>query len=613
MAQDSAALDAAEAPRAKPVGEHGHEQQDTNRDKPAESGKSALDDARSAAYSPGTQLPRETVAPGTASLLPNFFDVPASEKALKTPPGTPIDKSTALAQAGQDRVSELPVFQQQSPLSKEGQDLLAVAEKRIKIPGYPNAAKEFEQFEFNLRSFERSARASGLSGDEIKDTYKGIDRLLQSTAPGRPGVTDGGIASGRQRVRVAEQLMDMVASPYDRQQGSYETCAMASVEGLLLTGKDRQPSKVTGMVADVALTGQTNVRGLEVKIDRQSLQSFGEHAENRDFGENKQRLAENIFRVTAANTYFAIKRAEGSPEGQLSYVSRKDGNHLKYTPDAKDKSLHRGDLAFYNAPGIDINAPGPAATMTGESRILNQITGKDYKDRVIVNSNSKNEDPAWVTRVSSNAELEAHLKKLEGQGKLPASLAVYTGHEAFSGKGNPFNMLNKVDSDAEAKEVFGSLFQDGHSLLITNSNGQGDKTKFVVKNTWGAESNIDVSSQKLYDATNPVSPNQMITNLQLWKIGSVDMHNKKQRDDYETALTSTASYIVGGLRNLSADAPASTKEDYLSAGHRVKEIMDAMPPHYQKKLAAELKALKTQGKKEPLAAELYKLWQDVIK
>jgi len=30
-------------------------------------------------------------------------------------------------------------------------------------------------------------------------------------------------------------------------------------------------------------------------------------------------------------------------------------------------------------------------------------------------------------------------------------------------------------------------------------------------------------------------------------------------------------------------------------------------------LAAELKALKTQGKKEPLAAELYKLWQDVIK
>lgn len=612
MGQNSAALDAAEPPRVKPLGEQSHEHTDHSLDKPTEPVKTAIDDARSAAYGPGAQIPRESINQGTAGLLPNFFDVPASEKALREQTGTPGDKSTTLAQAGQDRVSDRPVLPEKPPLTKEGQDLLDLAEKRIKIPGYPNAGKEFEQFARDLETFEKSARDQGLSPQEVKDTYKGISRLLDSAAPGKPGVTEAGMTSDRQRVRVAEQLMNMVARPEDRQQGNFDTCAMASVEGMLLTGKDRQPSKVTGMVADVALTGHTNVNGIDVKIDKRSMQSFGEHAENRGAGENKQRLAENIFRLTAANTYYGIMRAEGSPEGQLSYVSGKDGNQLKYTPDANDPTKHKPEYALLNKPEGRVTSPGPAASMTGESRILNQITGKDYSDRLIVNSATKGEDPKWVKMVGSQNELDTHLRQLEAQGKMPVALAVFAGHRMFSDGENPFNQLSQINSDKDIKKVFDTMYQDGHSLLVTGTNQFGFSTRYDIKNTWGAESSKSVSNRELFESTRPVSPSEMVNNLEQWKAGNVDMQDKKERAKYETGIGLAVLYVVGGYTNLSDNVPQSVKNDYVQAGRWLNNIMQGMTPQSQSDFVKVEKQLQEQAAKDPQYKAFYENWKRLL-
>lgn len=58
----------------------------------------------------------------------------------------------------------------------KGEALLASAEKSIKVPGYPNAEKEFAQFtRKDLETFEKSAREQGLSPQEVKILTKVSD------------------------------------------------------------------------------------------------------------------------------------------------------------------------------------------------------------------------------------------------------------------------------------------------------------------------------------------------------------------------------------------------------------------------------------------------------
>jgi hypothetical protein len=614
LGQSANSVDAPDVPRAKvPDGEKSNVQIGDNvHDKTSQPADGAMQDARVAAYGPGAQMPiRDTASSATIAALPSFDGFPLSEKSIKTKPDA-VTVPPELSADVSDRSKESKLGSPQSSLSPEGQALLASAEKSIKVPGYPNAEKEFAQFTKDLETFEKSAREQGLSPQEVKDTYKGIGRLLDSAAPGKPGVTEAGMTSDRQRVRVAEQLMNMVARPEDRQQGNFDTCAMASVEGMLLTGRDRQPSKVTGMVADVALTGHTNVGGIDVKIDKRSMQSFGEHADNRGAGENKQRLAENIFRLTAANTYYGIMRAEGSPEGQLSYVSGKDGNQLKYTPDANDPTKHKPEYAQLNKPEGRETSPGPAATMTGESRILNQITGKDYSDRLIVNSATKGEDPKWVKLVSSQSELDTHLKQLQDQGKMPVALGVFAGHRIFSDGENPFNQLSQSSSDKDIKRVFDSMYQDGHSLLVTGANQFGFGTRYDIKNTWGADSSKSVSNRELFESTRPVSPSEMVGNLELWRVGNLDMQDKKERSKYETGIGLAVLYVVGGYTNLSDNVPQSVKNDYVQAGRRLKDIMQGMTPESQKELVKVEKQLQEQAKKDPQYKTFYENWKRLL-
>lgn len=467
-------------------------------------------------------------------------------------------------------------------VSSDGRKLLALAEKTISNPGYPNSKRELEQFVSDVETFERNARVNGLSTEEVQKVYKDIGRLLESTQPGQSaaiGKSGEGIASDRQRIRVAEQLMNMVARPEDRSQGSFDTCAMATVEGLLLTGKTAEPSRVTSMVADVALTGKTNVGGLEVKLDRQSMQSFGEHAENRGYGQDKQRLAENIFRLTAANTYYALMKQEGKAEGQLHYVSRSDGNRLIYK---RDSSLpEKAELANLNKPEGRDTSPGAASTMIGESRILNQITGKDYKDRILVNTNTEPEDKKWVTGYASQQELDALVKQAKEAGKLPLAVGVYTGNAIFQ-YGNTFDVLNGKSDQQTISELFSRMFMDTHSLLIQDRRNDFGFPQYQLKNTWGLENNISPSAKEFFAATEPVKSSEMAQRLVDWSdnqvkqdktyyerltgaIVAVGLYGERQRDqaqddDRKAAALTDAAQADQSLALLYRTVPKETRD-----------------------------------------------------
>lgn len=579
----------------------------TDNDRESTRAHDNLAPVREMAYQPGSAAKVEVTGPTEAQAhLPQFADVPAPGTLDR--PGRPPESAAETAKA-KDTADKLQIGAEVSP---EGQALLALAEKKINVPGYPHAAKELELFKANITKFEKEAKEGGLSDQEKRETYKGIDRLLNSTGRDAQGVSSG-VHSERQRVRIAEQLMDMVARPEDRSQGSFSTCALASIEGLLLTGKDREPSKVTGMVADLALTGHTNVRGIDVKLDRQSLQSFGEHAENRAPGEDKQRLAENIFRVAAANVYFGIMKNEGKPEGQLQYVSRQDGNYLKYVPDTTGQLVHSKELAKLNQTQYREESAGSASSMTGESRILSQITGKDYSDRIIINSEIKGEDAKYVTKLGSEKELAEHIKDLEKQGRLPAAMGVYAGHEALAGAGNPFDGLGDMKTAADAQKVFSNLFADEHSMLVTGTKQFADLTMFSMKNTWGEKSNIDVSSAVLFDITKPVDPNIMLDSLQQWHKEHPDNGSKDLRSKYDAGITAGAFYVVGRYGELAADASPQTRQAYEAAGHRAKEMLDTMSVDDKVELAKVIAKLEKASENDPGVEQIYRLYSKLIK
>lgn len=250
--------------------------------------------------------------------------------------------------------------------------------------------------------------------------------------------------------------------------------------------------------------------------------------------------------------------------------------------------------------------------MTGESRILNQITGKNYSDRLIVNSATKGEDPKWVKSVGSQDELDTQLKQLQAQGKMPVALGVYAGHSIFSDGENPFNQLSHSSNDKDIKKVFDSMYQDGHFLLVTGANQFGFGTRYDIKNTWGAKSSKSVSNSELFESTRPVSPSEMVGNLELWRVGNLDMQDKKERSKYETGIGLAVLYVVGGCTNLSDKVPQSVKNDYVQAGRRLKDIVQGMTPESQKDLVKVEKQLQEQAKKDPQYKAFYENWKRLL-
>lgn len=536
-------------------------------------------------------------------------------------PSFGIDFSSDKLAARLDKTKEVKTLDYKNPnMSEEGQALVRQAERAILKPGYPNAGKELLKFAQDVEHFEKQAKQNDISPEEVKRTYKGIEDLLKSATAGAPGVTGDGMSSERQRVRVAEQLMNMVAHPEDRNQGDSDTCAMATVEGMLLTGNNAEPSRVTRMVAEVALTGQTKVGNLDdngsknetgsknevtVKLDKQSMRSFGEHADNRPSGDERQRLAENIFRLTAANTYFAMRKQEGHTEGQLHYESGKNGNRLVYK---RDESLpHDEKLAERNKPGEEISGPHEASTPIAGSRILNQITGKDYKERFLVNTNAEESDAKWTTGFSNAKELDDLLKKAKDEGKMPVTIGVFASNPLFRKGDNLFSEMDEIESEQDASKIVRDMVEDGHAILITDRTDSPLGAQYQIKNTWGKESNIKAWSHELFESTEQMRPTKLVDQLDKWHQGHKP-DDKEHRHRFVASLLLTTSALERQAKELPNGGSPAHQRDLQSANLRMKAMYETLPLNMRREIERgiqnHLKTVKDPEKKATIQRTL---------
>ncbi|MCC7531050.1 MAG: hypothetical protein IT342_21200 [Candidatus Melainabacteria bacterium] len=124
----------------------------------------------------------------------------------------------------------------------------------------PQMAGRGERFLQDMDRFNERARTSGLSAQEVSETYRHIERILQAGPASR--------LSRGLRLALASQIMHNAAEPTEIRQNE-NTCSVASLEVRLYT---RQPSAAAALVADVDTRGAyTGSDGTVVTLDAQSL------------------------------------------------------------------------------------------------------------------------------------------------------------------------------------------------------------------------------------------------------------------------------------------------------------------------------------------------------
>lgn len=326
---------------------------------------------------------------------------------------------------------------------------------------FKNDPAKLEAFKENMRLFEQRAEKDKLSPAEIAKTYAEINRLLEAKGdkPLKP----------EQRKTIAEQIMRQAADPTTIDQGSHNTCNMATVESRMYT---RNPSAAARLVADVALTGEyVATDGRRVRLNP----GAHDEARNPNTYDGERSHASEIFQVAAVNLHIDQENRKMNPRGQLRYEQHP----------VKPGSLDTGERIIdygVKPPRVIDYHPGIFASNLGNlSDVYAAITGKSEKGIVIARDRPALDPSDGVTRITSESQLNEELARAKREGKLPLIVAVNTSMEPFW-------------SDSGAGSAGGS--GGGHVVTITDYT-PGPPAKVTIDNQWGKRAD--------HDATKPIT------------------------------------------------------------------------------------------------------------
>ena len=339
-------------------------------------------------------------------------------------------------------------FSENPELAEGRTDLLEKATLAIEDPA------ELARFKADMIRFENRG---DLSPEEMQATYREVGRLFDEN-PDAKVDADG-------RATLAGQVMRLAADPTLVDQGKHNTCTVASVEARLYT---RNPSKVAGLVADVAHDGTfTTSRGKDVEIPEGNFVP-DEEAAKEPTADGERSFASQLFQTTMVNAVHQELRP-GTFFEQVASEGPGDVGERLYSFIDGVKALNQ------NAPDMDDEKKALAYEL---------ITGENV-DAVALNHSY--EDPNQETgQFRTEDELRDYLSALKEEGQLPAMLSVVPGSGSFAIPGY-------------------SSFYGKHAVLVTDFDATTDEVR--VDNQWGSERDrVDepISMTELFASTLPV-------------------------------------------------------------------------------------------------------------
>ncbi len=348
------------------------------------------------------------------------------------------------------------------------------------------------KFEADLIRFENRAQKRGLSDNEVVDTYKSIEHLMEAPHTKIPH----GL-----RIQVAEDILSQAAEPGTICQGAYNTCNAATVEAMLYT---KEPAKAAKLVADVAIAGQFEKTDKSLPpaqrfltIDNDSLQPHGQAFLH---GEMHRGYASQIFAVTAVNLVYDDQGAGSRYAQENPWKPTHPGD--KPPSPLIDPESDNGERLYDNTGKLIQVDP-----YMGDDEIIRAhqlITGRTEQGVLLTHPSSGGTDP-HLDMVSSEQDLYNALRKYKG--KLPIIVSIDTGLEPFF-------------TDSGGGDAGGS--GGGHVITVTDF-VDGKPPMVAVDNQWDRavdHRTANVSVRDLFFAMQAPEANYL-------QLNSIVAHNRK--------------------------------------------------------------------------------------
>lgn len=262
-------------------------------------------------------------------------------------------------------------------------------------------ADQRDSLNSNITAFEKRARSSKLSAQQVESTFGQVRRIMEIRSDN---------LTKKQLLNIAQQVMAMAADPLSIDQGVHDTCGAAVVQ---VRAFMRHPEKAAGLIADVISTGKVfTPKGLGVPID------LTPHDTSKlDSPKPGQRShASEIFQVAAVN--MALNNRAEVLEGSLSY---KQNDRRPETIDTGERVIDRSVF-----PPRDSKFAG---LFVSDVLSMNKlVTGEDDPDLVLWHAKDKT-GARFGRPFTSEADLQEALFEAKRDGRLPAVLYVYSGNE----------------------------------------------------------------------------------------------------------------------------------------------------------------------------------------
>lgn len=359
------------------------------------------------------------------------------------------------------------------------------------------------KFEADLCKLEYRGMQANLPDSQIADTYKQIERLLQSA--GTSTLTE------EQLNDVAMQILSNAASPTTIDQGGHPTCNVTTIEACMYT---TEPSTAAKLVADVALTGLfTSKDGVTVNIDEKPHDS----ARSYWVKDGQRNHASEIFQMTAVNLYYQ-QYENGNVRYELSGLEPSavivGGGH---SDQLKDYSKHPPKL-LSNTPALDC---------AKIALIYAAITTDISKVHVLEQGGKADKEVPGLQSFDTESDLLSYLRAAKESGSLPVIIRVYPNNDPF------FSDQNLAALSREQSHVVTIAdFKDGAPPVVSMDNQWGTSKDHLEANP------LDVHT--LFLATLPVSSKLLANSLRrdvddLKEQGTFDVSKELQAILHERA------------------------------------------------------------------------------